>query len=420
MTWLLIIIFVAYILIKFFGYFLEYLNYKHLKKFGSDIPEGFEQVIDQEKLNKIKNYTIEKICFGIFSSVYDAAILLVFIFAGLLGIYNNWLLGLKLPFIISGILFFLILTYAHTLLQLPFSLYSTFKLEKKYGFNTMTIKLWVSDLLKTLLISTILLSVLCAGALYLVSISPALWWLWVWGLFFLFTVFIMYISPYVLEPLFNKFEPVENEELSSSLRGLMKKVGIKLTKVLRMDASKRTKHTNAYFSGIGHVKRIVLYDTMLEKMTTNEILSVVAHEGGHWKKKHILKNIVLFEAISLVFFFVAYKLVESNFLLLLFNIDAGHSINALYLFPAKIFLLQLLLGIVMFPFSPMFHVLSRVFEKQADRFAVNLVGTPDYLVDALIKLSADNLSNLHPHPFYAAFHYSHPDIQKRIAYLKRM
>ena len=282
----------------------------------------------------------------------------------------------------------------------------------------MTMKLWISDLLKSLLVSTILFSALCAGALYLVSLSPHFWWLWVWILFFIFTIFIMYISPYVLEPLFNKFVPVDDEELSISLGELMKKVGIKVSKVLKMDASKRTKHTNAYFSGIGNVKRIVLFDTMLEKMTSDEILSVVAHEGGHWKKKHIIKNIILFEVISLVFFFIAYILIDSNFLLHLFNINIAPSVADIYLFPVKIFLLQFLLGIIMFPFSPLFHIISRVFEKQADRFAVQLIGTPDYLIKALIKLSADNLSNLHPHPFYSAFYYSHPCVRERIKYLK--
>ena len=420
MKYLLIVIFIAYILIKFFGYYLEYLNYTHLKKFGSNIPEGFEKVINQENLDKIKNYTIEKIRFGLLSSVYGATLLLVFLFTDLFNLYCNWVLGLNLPYIISAILFFLFITYAHTLLQIPFDLYSTFKLEKKYGFNTMTVKLWISDFLKSLLISTILFSALCTGALYLVSVSPHYWWLWVWGLFLIFTIFMMYISPYILEPLFNKFVPVENEQLSASLGKLMEKVGIKINKVLKMDASKRTKHTNAYFSGIGSVKRIVLFDTMLEKMTTDEILSVVAHEGGHWKKKHIIKNIILFEIISLLFFFIAYTLIDSNFLLLLFKINIGHNIASIYLFPMKIFLLQFLFGIILFPFSPMFHVLSRIFEKQADRFAVKLIGTPDYLIDALIKLSVDNLSNLHPHPIYSAFYYSHPGVQERIKYLRSL
>ena len=189
MKYLFIAIFIAYILVKLFGYFLEYLNYSYLKKNGSDIPEGFEKVINQDKLNKIKNYTIEKIRFGILTSLYEAVILLVFLFTGLFNLYSNWLIGLNLQFIVSAILFFLFISYAHTLLQIPFDLYSTFKLEKKYGFNTMTIKLWVSDLFKSLLISTILFSVLCTGALYLVSLSPHFWWLCVWVLFFIFTIF---------------------------------------------------------------------------------------------------------------------------------------------------------------------------------------------------------------------------------------
>ena len=414
----LIIIFIAYLAVKFFEYFLDYLNYKHLELYGSKVPEGFENVVDKEKLENIRNYTVEKIRFGIISSVYDVAILLIFIFSGLLNFYNSWILSLKLPFVFSTILFLLILVYAHTLLDIPFSLYSTFRIEKKYGFNTMTVKLWIIDMVKSLIISTILLSILCAAAIYLISICPDSWWIWVWGLFFLFTLFIMYISPYVLEPLFNKFVPVENEELSFALTKLMSKIGIKVSKVLKMDASKRTKHTNAYFSGIGNVKRIVLFDTLLEKMSQDEILSVVAHEGGHWKKKHIIKNIFLFEILALIFFYIAFNLVDNNMLLNVFGVNAGIGTEAIYLFPVKIFLLNFLFGIVMFPITPLFYSLSRKFERQADKFAVELIGTPDFLVEALIKLSADNLSNLHPHPLYAAFHYSHPGVQKRIKYLK--
>ncbi len=418
MNFALIIIFLAYLVVKIFEYFLEYLNYKHLKKYGSDIPEGFENVVDRKKLENIKNYTIEKIRFGIFSSAYSAVIILIFIFSGLLNCYNDWLLSLKLPFIFSAIIFLLILVYAHTLLDMPFSLYSTFKIEKKYGFNTMTLKLWIIDTLKSLVISSILLSILCAAAIYFVSICPDTWWFWVWGLFFLFTLFIMYISPYVLEPLFNKFVPVENKELSVALTELMSKIGIKVSKVLKMDASKRTKHTNAYFSGIGNVKRIVLFDTLIEKMSQNEILSVVAHEGGHWKKKHILKNIFLFETLALVFFLIAFILVNSDLLLNIFGLNIRDGVGDIYLFPVKIFLLNFLFGIVMFPITPLFNQLSRKFEKQADKFAVELIGKPDFLVEGLIKLSADNLSNLHPHPLYAAFHYSHPGVKERIKYLK--
>ena len=415
-----IIICVIFILIKVFEFYLEFINLKHLEKHGSEIPLGFEDVIDQDKLNKIKCYTIEKTRFGIISSCYDALILLIFIFSGLLGVYNSWILSFHMSFIPTGILFFLIIIFAHTLLQIPFDLYRSFRIEKKYGFNSLTLKLWFKDFIKSIIITTLLIVVLCAGALYVVSVSVNLWWLWVWILFFVFTIFMMYISPYVLEPLFNKFEPIQNESLLDSLQNLMKNVGIKISKVLKMDASKRTKHTNAYFSGIGNVKRIVLFDTMLEKMSHDEIISIVAHEAGHWKKKHIIKTIIMFEIISLVIFFFAYLLLRNDVILVLFNSAVPSVNNVLLLFPLKVFLLQFLLGIILFPISPVFHVFSRKNEKEADKFAVELTGTPKYMVNALVKLSADNLSNLHPHPFYSSFYYSHPSVLERIQYLKSL
>ncbi|MBI4681784.1 MAG: M48 family metallopeptidase [Nitrospirae bacterium] len=402
----LITIFIAYFLIVAFGYWLDFLNLSHLKKHGSVIPPEFEGQIDQALLNKTMDYTVEHTKFGFVSSVFNNITFLLFILA-LLNLYNSWVISLNYSFILSGIVFFLLLTYGETIISIPFSLYSTFKIENKYGFNTMTFKLWVTDTVKSLVISTILMGLLIAVGLFIIQKSPDLWWLWVWCFFLAFGIFMMYISPYVIEPLFHKFTPVGDEKLEEGIRALMEKVGIKVSRVFKIDASKRTKHTNAYFTGIGKVKRIVLYDTLIEKMDYDEIMSVLAHEAGHWKKKHILKSIIVTETIALISIYVAYHVIQSDVLITLFNIKESS-------FFAKLVILGFIGSIVSFPFGPVFHYFSRKHENEADKYSFDLTGNPDSMISALVKLSKDNLSNLHPHPLYALFHYSHPPVLERI------
>ncbi len=406
----LIVIVVAYLSVIAFGYWLDFLNHAHLKKYGSLIPAEFEGQIDQALLSKTRDYNVEHARFGFVSSLFQNGLFLLFIFV-LLNIYNSWVVSLDLSFVLTGIVFFLLLTYADTIITLPFSLFSTFKIENKYGFNNMTLKLWITDTLKSLLISTILTGLLLAVGFYLIQKSPDLWWFWVWCFFLAFGIFMMYIAPYVIEPLFNKFSPIDDESLESGIRDIMEKSGIKVSRVFKIDASKRTKHTNAYFTGIGKVKRIVLYDTLIEKMDHDEILSVLAHEAGHWKKKHVLKFIVLSEVIALIALFVSFHLLKSDFLLELFNIEKSS-------FFAKVIVLSFIGSIVSFPFSPLFNHFSRKHENEADKFSYEITGKTESMISALVKLSKDNLSNLHPHPLYAKFHYSHPPVLERIRWIR--
>ena len=408
----LLIIFIAYLFVAGFGYWLDYLNLSCLRQHGAIPPPEFEGQIDQGLLSKIRDYTIEKIWFGFISSVFNNIILLLFLFGGLLNIYNLWIASKNLSFILSGLFFFLPLLYAETALSIPFDLYNIFKIEKKYGFSNMTFRLWVMDTIKSLFIATILLSLVISIGLYLVQKSPDFWWFWVWCFFFAFTIFMMYISPYVIEPLFHRFRPIQDEALVGSIRALMQKVGIKVSRVFMMDASKRTSHTNAYFTGIGKVKRIVLYDTLIEKMDHDELLSVLAHEAGHWKRKHLLKYILLTEGIAFIGMYVSFRLLQADLLLNLFNIEDGT-------FFAKVVILGFLGSIVAVPFSPLLMSLSRRHENEADRFSYELTGNAQGMINALVKLSRDNLSNLSPHPLYVVFHYSHPPVLERIREIKR-
>ncbi len=408
----LITIIIAYIAVTGFSYWLDFMNLSHMKKHGAVIPPEFEGHIDGALLSRTCDYNLENTKFGFVSSAFDKVFTLLFIFV-LLNIYNSWIVSLNISFILTGLVFFILLTYAGTVISMPFSLYNTFKIENKYGFNTMTFKLWVVDTIKSLIISTIIMALLISAALFLIQKSPDLWWLWVWSFFLAFQIFMMYLSPYVIEPLFHKFTPLEDEELESGIREMMEKAGIHVSRIFKMDASKRTKHTNAYFTGIGKTKRIVLYDTLVEKMDRDEIMSVLAHEVGHWKKKHILKRIVQIEVIAIIAIYMSWYFLQSEFLIELFSIDTSS-------FFAKLVLLSFIAGILSFPFGPLSNWISRKHEDEADRFSFDLTGNGDSMISALVKLSKDNLSNLHPHPLYALFHYSHPPVLERIRKIRAL
>jgi STE24 endopeptidase len=403
----LILVFLGYLFTVITGYWLKVLNLRYLKKYGAAVPPEFEGQINEELLRKTRSYTIENSRFSIVKSVFDNVVLVVFLFGGLLNIYNSWINSWGRHFILSGLAFFFLLFCAETVISIPFSLYSTFRIENKYGFNTQTPKLWLMDFFKSLLLSAILMGFLVSAGLWLVDANPYYWWLWVWVFFLCFSLFIMYISPYVIEPLFNKFTPVENEELEQKIKDLAQKAGIKVSSIFKMDASKRSRHTNAYFSGIGKVKRIILYDTLLEKMSGEEIIAVLAHEIGHWKKKHVLKRIIVSEIIALAALYISFTILQSDFLLKLFSIETES------LFP-EIVILGFFAGMIAFFFNPLSGFFSRRHEREADRFACELTGKAESLASSLVKLSKDNLSNLHPHPLYAAFYYSHPPVVQRI------
>lgn len=390
---------------------MEYLNLRYMKRHGLTVPPEFKGEIDEDLLRKTQDYVAEKTRFGFISSLFGNIVMLVFIFGGLLNIYNSWLASFKWSFIVSGILFFLILSYAGTILSIPFDLYTTFKIENKYGFNTSTPRLWVTDFIKSIIISTIIIALIVSVGLWLVQASPRYWWLWVWGFFLVFSLFMMYIAPYVIEPLFNKFTPVEEEGLEDRIKSLMQRAKIRVSRVFKMDASKRSRHTNAYFSGIGRVKRIVLYDTLLNMMSHDEILAVLAHEAGHWKKRHILKQIIMMEIFSFVGIYIAFHVMQTDLLTNLFQIGQET-------FFVKVVLVAFIGSIVLFPLAPISNFISRKFEREADKFACQLTDNSEHMARSLIKLSKDNLSNLYPHPLYAAFHYSHPPVIQRVREIK--
>jgi STE24 endopeptidase len=394
------------------AYWLRYLNLRHLRRFGATVPEGFAGAIDADALAKTARYTAEQSRVALVQSVYDSALLLAFLFTPLLARYDGWIGSLSDSFLVRGLLFLLIITWVQELLEIPFSAYTTFRIEKRYGFNTTTLKLWLTDLLKSTLISTLLALILISAALLLIQHSPQLWWLWVWCFFALFSIIMIYLSPALIEPLFSKFEPLRDRQLADEIRGLLSRGGVQVKGVMQMDASRRSLHSNAYFTGIGRVKRIVLFDTLLKQMERSELLAILAHEAGHWKRGHIWKRLVVMEGSALALIFGVYQLINWGGVPGLFGLAGGS-------FAAQIVMVSFLISIVSFPFTPLSSWLSRRHEWEADGFAEELSGTPEALASALVKLSKENLANLHPHPIYAAFYYSHPPVVERVAKLRR-
>lgn len=406
-------LFCLFAAITAFTYWLRYINLQYLKKHGDTVPDGFESVIDAEKLHRSSAYTFDSSRLGLWDSLLDNALLLLFLFGSLIATYDHYVASLHASSIISAIIFFLLLSWATTLFGIPFDLYGTFRIEARYGFNTTTPRIWIADFLKSQVIGALLLAFLIAVVFWLIGWSPQRWWLWVWGFMAIFSLFMMFISPYVIEPLFNKYEPVTEEGLEDDIRVMMEKAGLKVGKVLQMDASKRSRHSNAYFTGIGRVKRIVLYDTLIKQMSHEEIVAVLAHEIGHWKKGHIWKRLLWAELLALAGSWLSFKLLAWPGLPGLLGLSADISL------PAKIVILGFVASLALFPLSPFSAWRSRCHEREADRFATGLTGRPGDLASALVKMSGENLANLFPHPLYAGFYYSHPPTVERVRMLRR-
>jgi STE24 endopeptidase len=401
----------AYVLIQLFNYLLDWLNIRHIRRCGRAVPPEFQGSVDASLLMKSQDYFVDQTKLGRVESVLMSLIIIMFFFGGLLDLYTSWITRLGLSFMAAGWTFFILLYLAEQLLTIPFNLFHTFKLERRYGFSTTTARLWLVDLAKELGISILLFSVLICAGLWLINRSPDSWWLWCWVLIFAFSMILTYLSPYVIEPLFNKFTPLEDAILKERVVELAGKAGISARKVLNMDASKRSRHSNAYFTGLGKAKRIVLFDTLLEGMSHGEILAVLAHEIGHWKRHHTLKMVLIFQAISGTGLYALFRVTETGFVTSLFHIRADALFSRL---TAAAFLGSMLL----FPLRPVMMALTRRMEREADRFTVDLTKSSADMISALVKLSKDNLSNPYPHPLYVTFHYSHPPVLERIGTLR--
>ncbi|MBN1665161.1 MAG: M48 family metallopeptidase [Deltaproteobacteria bacterium] len=412
-TMLLYSFLIIFVISAFSRWILTQINVAHLRRHGSRVPDVFAGEIDQATLAKMSAYTAESSRFGSFESIFSDIVLLI----ALLGGFFPWLNGMiqtpGLHFIFSGLLFFGILALLSTLIGIPFDLYGTFGIEKKYGFSTITPKLWMIDFIKGLFLSAILIGILLSAFLALIYYAKNYWWFLVWVVFASFQLLMLWLYPIVIAPIFNKYEPVKNEALKDALIALMAKAGLKTEGVYQVDEGKRSKHSNAYFTGLGSTKRIVLYDTLLASHTNDEIISILAHEIGHWKKKHMIKQLVFMEAASLAALYAASHLLEWSTLYETF----GFSEVIPY---AGLLLLAVIAEPLTFFLTPLASMAIRRFEREADDYSFMMLGTAKPMCDAVKRLAKDNLANLHPHPFYVWFYYSHPPLTERIHRLQDM
>ena len=393
--------------------FLHRLNLSFLRQRGDRIPEVFQGVLDQEKFKKISVYTVESSEFDLFASISDQGFLLVILLSGFLPWLVKGIAQSHLGTVVEGLIFFAALAVLTHLFQIPFDLYDTFVIEERHGFNTMNFRTWTVDLLKSLVLSALLGGLLLGVLLGLVVYGGSLWWFWAWVLLGFFQLLLLWLFPVVIAPLFNKFEPLENKQLEQRIEGLMEKVGLRLRGVFRMDASKRSKHTNAYFTGIGRTKRIVLFDTLLGSHTEDEILAVLAHEIGHWKKKHLLKQLLILETLSLAGLYLVSRLLNWTFIYTTFGFQEAIPY-------VGFFLIECLASPIGYFVQPLESAISRRFEWEADDYSLRLMGTPEPICGALKRLASDNLSNLLPHPVYAWFYYSHPPLIDRLSRLQEV
>lgn len=391
---------------------LDRLNMAHLRTRGHEVPTVLKGEIEPETLSRIRDYTVARTQIGLWEDLLQGALVLAVLFSGLIPWLSGLLEARQLALMPAGIIFFFCIGAIMGVAGIPFDLYRTFVIERRFGFSTITFRLWLADLAKTTLISAVLAGILLAALFALIGAAPGAWWLWMWIFYAGFQLLMTVLYPLVIAPLFNKFEPLNDALISGGVMGLMDKAGLKAKGVYRVDALKRSRHSNAYFTGLGRSRRIVLFDSLLESHTPDEILAVLAHEIGHWKKGHVRLQLFGVLLVSLAVLYGAYLLIGWPVLYASFGIPhqapyVGLLLLVLIMQPAAFFL------------SPLGGMISRAFERQSDDFARALTGKSEPLIRALKRLSTDNLSNLHPHPLYAWFYYSHPPLVDRIERLRR-
>jgi STE24 endopeptidase len=379
----------------------------NLKNLSGDLPEEFQDVYDTEKYQKSQAYTRVNTRFGFITSIFSLAVTLLFWFLGGFNWLDQMIRAWAWPFIWTGLAYAGIILAARSILQLPFSIYGTFVIEERFGFNKTTVKTFILDHLKGLALSIIIGGPIFAAVLAFFKYAGPSAWFYCWIVVTGFTLILQYIAPTWIMPLFNKFTPLEDGELKETILNYASQVNYPLAGLYVMDGSRRSTKSNAFFTGFGKNKRIALFDTLIEKHTVKELLSILAHEIGHYKKKHvqigllisILHTGIVFYLLSL---FLTQKGLFDAFYMEQMSIYAGFLFFGMLLSP-----LEVLLSILM-------SIVSRHHEYQADRFAVETTGQAEAFINALKKLSVHNLSNLRPHPFYVFLNYSHPPVLKRI------
>ncbi|MBI5007789.1 MAG: M48 family metallopeptidase [Nitrosomonadales bacterium] len=390
---------------------LAWRQLDHVAAHRAEVPVAFRDKIDLAAHQKAADYTRAQVLFGIVAVLFDTVLLLVLTIGGGIQWFSEWIPALSDNVLLQGAAVIVAVLMLQSLLEMPFDLYRTFSIEARFGFNKMTLKLYLSDAAKSLLLGAALGLPLLFGVLWLMERMGELWWLYVWGVWVVFNLLILFIYPTFIAPLFNKFEPMRDETQKTRIEALLARCGFAASGLFVMDGSKRSTHGNAYFTGFGKTKRIVFFDTLLQRLTPDEIDAVLAHELGHFKHRHVLKRIALTFIVSLGFLWLLAQLLHADWFYGGLGVSSQSTAVALLLF-------VMVLPVFTFLLHPLASAYSRKHEFEADAYAARHTDAND-LSSALVKLYQDNAKTLTPDPVYATFYESHPPAPIRIAHLQR-
>lgn len=410
-------IFVAAIILKAMAE--SWLDRRHQKFIMANrhkVPERFESAVTLEEHQKAADYTFTKVNAGHFFRLYEVAVLLLWTLGGGLTSLEKITSPMFSNPILSGVAFFAGFALVNMVIGLPQSLYSTFVIEEKFGFNKTTPKLFIIDMVKGIVLGAIIGLPILAGLLFILKSLGESWWIWGWAFLTAVQLIIIWAYPRIIAPMFNKFEPLPEGEVKDIVIKLLERTGFKSNGLFVMDASKRSTHGNAYFTGFGNNKRIVFFDNLIKGLSAKEVEAVLAHELGHFKRKHIVKGL----AKSMIMSFIGFYILDVLFTSAWFYQGHGVALNNGEMLPhIGLVLFSIVAGVYTFWLTPISSWFSRKYEFEADAFAAEYSSAED-LISALVKLYKENASTLTPDPVYSSFYHSHPPASVRVEHLKKL
>jgi STE24 endopeptidase len=401
-------IFIALILIKFLlETYLKIRNLKSIDNNKDSVPPRFKNVVTEEEYKKSILYNTDRIKFQIFTALFGSVVLIIFTIGGLLNYLTQVVTDMTSSNVLGAVLLGLLLIIVEEIISIPISIYSTFVIEERHGFNKTTKKTFVTDIFKGLLISGAISSILYATVIFIIISAGDLWWIYAFAAVFTLQAIIFFLYPVLIMPLFNKFEPLDDEQFKKPIEKLLEKVDFKSKGLFVMNASLRSTHGNAFFTGFGKNKRIVFFDTLLKTINPDEMEAILGHELGHYKLGHIRKTLISSLVFGFLGFYILNEIFKSD------NFFIAHGLENLTVY-SKFLMFYLVIGSYTFFTKPITSALSRKREFEADDFSFQFTDG-EHMISGLLKLTKDNASNLTPDPLYSSYYYSHPPIAERVA-----
>ena len=401
-------IFIALILIKFLlETYLKIRNLKSIDNNKDSVPPRFKNVVTEEEYKKSILYNTDRIKFQIFTALFGSVVLIIFTIGGLLNYLTQVVMDMTSSNVLGAVLLGLLLIIVEEIISIPISIYSTFVIEERHGFNKTTRKTFVTDIFKGLLISGAISSILYATVIFIIISAGDLWWIYAFAAVFTLQAIIFFLYPVLIMPLFNKFEPLDDEQFKKPIEKLLEKVDFKSKGLFVMNASLRSTHGNAFFTGFGKNKRIVFFDTLLKTINPDEMEAILGHELGHYKLGHIRKTLISSLVFGFLGFYILNEIFKSD------NFFIAHGLENLTVY-SKFLMFYLVIGSYTFFTKPITSALSRKREFEADDFSFQFTDG-EHMISGLLKLTKDNASNLTPDPLYSSYYYSHPPIAERVA-----